>query len=148
MFYALIEDGIVADYPLSEMDIRQLFPNTSFPTPFVPPADYEPVQPTEAPDCAWDEDLERLTPVQGEDLLWYEVWGIVKVSPEEAESRTTSESAAVRSERNRKLYECDWTQLSDVNVDKPRWGAYRQALRDVPQQSGFPWTLTWPESPA
>lgn len=27
------------------------------------------------------------------------------------------------------------------------WATYRQALRDVTTQSGFPWTITWPEMP-
>jgi hypothetical protein len=50
----------------------------------------------------------------------------------------------VRAERNRLLDESDWTQLEDAIVDKQAWVDYRQALRDVPQQAGFPWTINWP----
>lgn len=53
----------------------------------------------------------------------------------------------VRNERNRKLADCDWTQLADSPVDKAAWAAYRQALRDVPTQAGFPWNVTYPEQP-
>jgi hypothetical protein len=53
----------------------------------------------------------------------------------------------VRQTRNDKLKECDWTQLADSTADKQAWATYRQALRDVPSQSGFPWTVDWPETP-
>ena len=50
----------------------------------------------------------------------------------------------VRQTRNDKLKECDWTQLADSTADKQAWATYRQALRDVPTQAGFPWTVDWP----
>lgn len=53
----------------------------------------------------------------------------------------------VRADRTRRLAECDWTQLADSPVDKTVWAAYRQALRDVPTQSGFPWAVNWPAQP-
>lgn len=54
----------------------------------------------------------------------------------------------VRVERNRKLGATDWTQAADVpQVLKDRYAPYRQLLRDVPQQSGFPQTVTWPTLP-
>ena len=52
-----------------------------------------------------------------------------------------------RTERNRLLTECDWTVLPDVPVSQP-WMDYRQALRDLPKQSGFPESIEWPEAPA
>ena len=53
----------------------------------------------------------------------------------------------VRQGRNTKLKECDWTQLSDSPVNKESWATYRQSLRDMPLQEGFPWTITWPTQP-
>jgi hypothetical protein len=53
----------------------------------------------------------------------------------------------VRAERNDKLTASDWTQVADAPVDKQAWATYRQALRDVTAQSGFPWTVTWPDAP-
>jgi hypothetical protein len=40
----------------------------------------------------------------------------------------------IRIERNTRLSVCDWTQLLDApnTVDKEAWAAYRQALRDLP----------------
>jgi len=53
----------------------------------------------------------------------------------------------VRATRDAKLAECDWTQVADAPVDKAVWATYRQALRDITAQEGFPWTITWPDAP-
>ena len=53
----------------------------------------------------------------------------------------------VRAERNGLLTASDWTQVADAPVDKAAWATYRQALRDISDQSGFPWTITWPTQP-
>lgn len=57
------------------------------------------------------------------------------------------QSDIVRLERNKRLYACDWTQLSDAPVDSAAWAAYRQALRDISSQPGFPWEISWPVEP-
>lgn len=57
-----------------------------------------------------------------------------------------SSAAAVRSRRDGLLAETDWKGLSDVTMSSD-WAAYRQALRDIPSQSGFPHDITWPEKP-
>ena len=56
-------------------------------------------------------------------------------------------AAQVRAERNIKLLQTDWTQIADATVDKQAWATYRQALRDITTQSGFPLTVTWPDAP-
>jgi hypothetical protein len=55
----------------------------------------------------------------------------------------------VRYKRNKLLEDCDWMFcFYDRPVkDKEAWIAYRQALRDVPQQAGFPSTINWPVKP-
>lgn len=54
----------------------------------------------------------------------------------------------VRAKRDTLLLASDWTQLPDVpQATKDLWVAYRQALRDVTEQSGFPQNVTWPTSP-
>ena len=60
---------------------------------------------------------------------------------------TDEKATSIRQERNTKLSECDWTQVADSPVDKAVWATYRQALRDVTTQTGFPWTITWPDAP-
>ena len=54
---------------------------------------------------------------------------------------------AVRQERNERLTSSDWTQVADAPVDAAAWAVYRQALRDVTSQAGFPWTIDWPVTP-
>lgn len=51
-----------------------------------------------------------------------------------------------RLKRSSLLAQSDWTQLSDVKAD-PAWQVYRQALRDVTKQEGFPNSIVWPEEP-
>jgi flavin-binding protein dodecin len=55
---------------------------------------------------------------------------------------------AVRRGRDSLLAASDWTQVADAPVDAAAWATYRQALRDIPQQDGFPENITWPETPA
>jgi hypothetical protein len=56
-------------------------------------------------------------------------------------------AAQVRAQRNRLLSASDWTQVADAPVDQAAWATYRQALRDVPQQDGFPGSVVWPTEP-
>lgn len=83
-----------------------------------------------------------------EDNAWSYVngaWSAVNQSVVNA--ATNQKAASIRSERNRRLSECDWTQIADATVDKAAWATHRQALRDVTAQAGFPWDIQWPEAP-
>lgn len=62
-------------------------------------------------------------------------------------TKDADQSKSIRSIRNDKLKECDWTQISDATVNKALWATYRQELRDISSQEGFPWTITWPTQP-
>ena len=56
----------------------------------------------------------------------------------------------VRQIRDDKLKETDWVVIKnlELNANIPGvWEVYRQALRDIPTQEGFPWTITWPVEP-
>ena len=55
---------------------------------------------------------------------------------------------AARALRNKMLDDCDNMLVPDrPNVDVDAWKAYRQALRDVPEQEGFPLVIDWPVAP-
>ena len=58
-----------------------------------------------------------------------------------------AEAESVRQQRNDLLATCDWTQVADAPVDKDAWAAYRQALRDITGQEGFPLSIDWPVAP-
>ena len=74
------------------------------------------------------------------------------VAPTDAELATAA-AAQVRSQRDQLLLEVDafvgnplrWASLS--SNEQTAWATYRTALLDVPQQSGFPDTITWPTAP-
>lgn len=129
-------------------------PQTSFPAEISDPtlADYGvfPVTPTERPQ--FDPRTERLeegAPVLI-DGLWTQAWDIVALTDDEIFERDEAQGDQIRAERTRRLSDSDWTQVDDAplsNVQKAAWAAYRQALRDIPQQAGFPWNVVWPETP-
>lgn len=81
------------------------------------------------------------------DGVWTQAWVVTPATAQEVAERTQAQQALVRAERNARLSACDWTQLADAAVNSAAWAVYRQALRDVPQQAGFPWTVTWPSQP-
>ena len=93
------------------------------------------------------------------DGKWYTkyILGPIFVDNEEATAaeqeaaykaaKDAEQAKSIREQRNQKLKDCDWTQVADAPVDKAAWAVYRQALRDVTSQEGFPWTVTWPEAP-
>ena len=61
--------------------------------------------------------------------------------------KDAEQATNVRNSRTDKLKDSDWTQIADSTADKAAWAIYRTALRNVPTQVGFPWTIEWPEAP-
>jgi hypothetical protein len=61
--------------------------------------------------------------------------------------KDAEQATSVRQQRGEKLKDSDWTQVADAPVDQAAWATYRQALRDVTSQAGFPWTIEWPVAP-
>ena len=59
---------------------------------------------------------------------------------------TEQKSSLQRERRDLLLLKTDWRASSDLTLST-EWATYRQALRDVPAQSGFPDNITWPDKP-
>jgi len=81
-------------------------------------------------------------PAKGEfqHLVWTgTAWSLVDFTDDEI-------AAIQRKERDRLLEDTDVYALSDVTMSS-EMSTYRQALRDVPQQTDFPTTITWPTHP-
>lgn len=56
--------------------------------------------------------------------------------------------STARAKRSQLLAACDWTQMPDVPLaTKSAWATYRQALRDVTDQQGYPFSIEWPVPP-
>lgn len=151
---------------ITEQQLRADNPNTSFPQVLTPEIidsfGYDPVlegpQPTLTPpyEIAVRDGVEE---VNGQWFTKY-VAGPVFTDTEDAtageqeaayKARVDGEQAdRVRQDRNKRLSACDWTQVPDAynaGIDLGAWAAYRQQLRDVPDQQGFPWQIEWPSEP-
>ena len=63
-----------------------------------------------------------------------------------ASEADTREAEKVRQERNQLLQQTDWMAGSDVTMSD-NWRTYRQALRDITAQVGFPNDVIWPTEP-
>lgn len=68
----------------------------------------------------------------------------IEPMPDPTNEQLASEA---RSTRDALLKGSDWTQLDDAPVNHQAWADYRQALRDIPEQAGFPADIKWPENP-
>lgn len=160
MMYAKIQNNTPVEWPVYDFQIRSSLTNTSLPARITPevvaPFGFEPY--TEAPKPEFNslvQDVVEAAPVN-QDGTWVQQWQIIeKYSAEEkakvlaeAEAQELEEQkAAVRAERDAKLSGSDWTQVADAPVDQTAWATYRQALRDVPSQPGFPHNIDWPVQP-
>jgi hypothetical protein len=78
---------------------------------------------------------------------WYTKYSVADMDQEAKDALDTTQAGAMRKQRNEKLSDSDWTQVADAPVDKTVWATYRQALRDITAQEGFPWNITWPVEP-
>tara|TARA_R110000787_G_C13320102_1_gene436370 strand:- start:31 stop:423 length:393 start_codon:yes stop_codon:yes gene_type:complete len=71
----------------------------------------------------------------------------IPVVEPEPEPEPLSQAETVRAKRDAILMACDWRASSDVTLSS-QWRTYRQSLRDISAQSGFPESVTWPTEPS
>jgi hypothetical protein len=109
------------------------------------------VDTTTTPDVAVQEEISAL-PEGWFGAGWSYTNGVWTQVAQRPEPQTRSaQHRREREERNKLLSQSDWTQIDDApltTVQKAAWALYRQALRDLPQQEGFPRTVSWPSPPA
>jgi len=86
-------------------------------------------------------------PAVQENGQWYTSFVVNDMDADAKAATDAAQATSVRQQRDDKLSKCDWTQVADAPVDKTAWATYRQALRDLPKETGFPWTMTWPSEP-
>jgi hypothetical protein len=78
---------------------------------------------------------------------WYTKHSVADMDADAKATADNNQAQTIRSTRNQMLKNSDWSQLADAPVDTAEWASYRQALRDVPNQVGFPWEVVWPTQP-
>lgn len=81
------------------------------------------------------------------DGKWYTKYSVADMDADGIAAKDAEQAMAVRQQRTEMLKNSDWTQVIDAPVDQAAWAIYRQALRDITGQAGFPWTIDWPQQP-
>jgi len=82
--------------------------------------------------------------------VWTLGWTIRSMTAQEQAEATAQKATSVRLDRDQRLAKTDWRVLKAYEsggLENPVWVSYRQALRDVPAQAGFPWNVAWPTEP-
>lgn len=127
-------------------------PSVMIPDPTVTPPTVEIVNPAtlipaDAVEITMDEHAALLAGQDSGKRITADIDGRPMLSdrppPTEAEAAATA-----RLKRSELLSACDWTQARDIpEAISAAWAPYRQSLRDITEQPGFPRTITWPEPP-
>jgi hypothetical protein len=147
--FAKLNNGQLQKYPYTMGMLRKDHHNVSFPKVLddATLARFNVARVASTPRPADDHTKDFSVTAEQVNGAWVEKWVATNVSAEEVANRTANQANNVRAERDQKLTETDWTQVADAPVNQTAWATYRQALRDVPEQSGFPWDVVWPIKP-
>ena len=149
--YILTNNNIVSKFPYSLEELRRDNPQTSFPLHMSETelAEWNVFKVEDQIPPTFNEQTESIdlgdpTLVKGK---WIRGWLVTPASEEEIEHRSLIKADLIRIERNRYLSNSDFTQLNDYpgsTTELAQVTQFRQALRDVPAQPGFPWDVIWP----
>jgi hypothetical protein len=139
---------------VTHSEFRAMFPNTGFPpqlteeiiNSFGGDVVFEgpQAQPTRY-QVAFRDGVEQI------DGKWFTKYSVADMDDEAKARKDEEQAKAVREQRNQKLKDSDWTQVLDAPFDQTtalELQTYRQGLRDITSQPGFPWDVQWPEMPA
>ena len=143
-----IKDGAIFT---SHADIRRALKQVSLPASItesvLTDVGFEPVVDVAPPSAADDEAIEETAP-EKVDGVWKRKYLKRTLTPEEFDARRQAKARDMRDKRDRLLAETDWTQLLDAPTEtQTTYAAYRQLVRDVTKQAGFPWQIDWPAKP-
>ena len=140
--YVKLTNGQPSQFPYTVGQLRRDNPQTSFPKQVpddvLAAYDVYPVQQVATP--AFDSKTHRvIQSVEQGDAGWLQVWTVQEIATDRA-------AANIRAHRDDLLRQTDWMALSDVAM-APDMATYRQALRDITAQQGFPHSVEWPVRP-
>ena len=153
-------------------EIRRSMPNTSLPRVWTAAIcdslGIDPVLAAPAPEASGEyKSVGRNGVVQDANGNWVFAWverdmfadyvdedgvTVTKASQEEAytANKDAEAATAARATRDGLIASCDWMAIKAFEggaTVSAEWATYRQALRDVTAQDGFPHNVTWPEKP-
>jgi hypothetical protein len=144
--YVKISNGMVSQFPYTLGNLKQDNPQVSFPVNISNEllATYDVFPVKELPAPTFDNLTHRLSQsIVNIDNEWCQLW-------ESRELKISLASNNIRAKRDRLLSNTDWVVTNNLEIGNPipqEWLYYRQSLRDVTEQSGFPYNVTWPIEP-
>lgn len=148
--YVKVNDGKGTEYSVSQLKADNA--NVSFPkdidNDLLAAFDVYPAVSGEAP--TYDpatQNLTRSAEATLVDGVWTFAYSVDDKTAQQKTDYVTALAADVRNRRDNLLAATDWRAGSDLTLSD-EWKTYRQALRDVPAQSGFPNSITWPTEPS
>jgi hypothetical protein len=146
-----LTNGIPEKYSIGQL--RRDNPNTSFPKnpkdELLADWDVYPLTLTDRPQVDHTQNVAEGTPVLV-DGVWTQVWDVTDATPEEIQQRTEDQARSTRLKRDGLLDETDWVVImhTEKGTNIPlEWEVYRQSLRDITTQEGFPFSVDWPIKP-
>jgi hypothetical protein len=159
--YAQIKDNVIVKFPYTLGDLIEENPFSKFPedtdvallfpdTVLALENGLELVEVEFQSEPQFDAKVEKIQRAAQPSLVngkWIYPYQVVALTPEEQRVNIEAQSKLIRAQRDQHLKDSDFSQLTDSPVDKATWAVYRQNLRDLTKQPGFPWTITWPEQP-
>jgi hypothetical protein len=142
-------------YPISEQDIRNEYPNTSFPTPFVAPENYAPVLLSPQPQYNQITQIVQEQAPEETNNQWFQVWAVVDLDPQQIEYNEQQAKQNNKNNAESLLQQTDWTATVDISnpqysnpylMNQDAFLTYRSQVRAIAVNP--PVTVTeWPVKP-
>lgn len=147
-------DGVPTGHPLQEDNVRLLIKTVSLPQilteAVIEPHGYGLFKLSLKPDLEKYQKAVEVTPVKNTEGVWVQTWAVEDMNDSEKAEADLEAAGDIRQIRNLALLQTDYKvlmALENNNAVPAELSTYRQALRDLPQQEGFPYTLDWPTEP-
>ena len=143
-------------FPYSLFQLRQDFPNVSFSGLSLVDIDQDflklnGIYPVKIPSLPiFNKHTKKLSElyVEKQGEMYVGKYDVLPLNVNELARVFEDEVKGIKYKRNQLLVESDWTQVEDSPVNKESWKVYRQALRDITFQDGYPFEVIWPSAPA
>lgn len=127
-------------YPVTQQQIQQEFPDTSFPTPFVAPEPYAPVLLSPQPPYDTLTQIVQETAPEETAGQWYQTWAVVELDPEQIQYNKDQLAQQNKAQGKQILSDTDWTAIPSVAdpaesnpylMNQAAFFTYRSAVRDI-----------------
>lgn len=143
------------EWPISETEIKALYPNTSFPSDFIAPEPFKQIYGTAEPSYnIMMEGVKQVTPTLNEDGRWLQTWQIYELTSEQIAANEEQARQDNKRQAESLLQQTDWTESPSARniakaphlVNGDEFDDYRVALRAIAINPTVMVT-EWPEKP-